>query len=117
MSSKLPWTRLFAYKWLLTLGCLSPTEKCIYVMLRLLMLHTGEPILNNLRVLARWIGYPVEEFEAALNSLIEGGFIIRLDNGGLWNSEVEKELNSLSEEELDNFTCNNNKEREVKYVN
>ncbi|WP_375661092.1 DUF1376 domain-containing protein [Bartonella sp. CL71SXKL] len=106
MSIKLPWTRLFADKWLLTLGCLSPTEKCIYVMLRLLMLRTGEPILNNLRVLARWIGYPVEEFEAALNSLIEGGFIIRLDNGGLWNSEVEKELNNLREEELDNFTCN-----------
>ncbi|WP_375667633.1 DUF1376 domain-containing protein [Bartonella sp. CL435QHHD] len=105
MSIKLPWTRLFADKWLLTLGCLSPTEKCIYVMLRLLMLRTGEPILNNLRVLARWIGYPVEEFEAALNSLIEGGFIIRLDNGGLWNSEVEKELNNVTEE-LDNFTCN-----------
>ncbi|WP_375668454.1 MULTISPECIES: DUF1376 domain-containing protein [unclassified Bartonella] len=117
MSIKLPWTRLFAYKWLLTLGCLSPTEKCIYVMLRLLMLHTGEPILKDLRVLAFWVGYPVEEFETALNSLIEGGFIIRLDNGGLWNSEVGKELNSLSEEELDNFTCNNNKEREVKYVN
>ncbi|WP_375627392.1 DUF1376 domain-containing protein [Bartonella sp. PS17NMGDW] len=106
MSIKLPWTRLFADRWLVTLGCLSPTEKCIYVMLRLLMLRTGEPILNNLRVLARWIGYPVEEFEAALNSLIEGGFIIRLDNGGLWNSEVEKELNNLREEELDNFTCN-----------
>ncbi|WP_375664596.1 DUF1376 domain-containing protein [Bartonella sp. CL162QHHD] len=105
MSIKLPWTRLFADRWLLTLGCLSPTEKCIYVMLRLLMLRTGEPILNNLRVLARWIGYPVEEFEAALNSLIEGGFIIRLDNGGLWNSEVEKELNNVTEE-LDNFTCN-----------
>ncbi|WP_375613778.1 DUF1376 domain-containing protein [Bartonella sp. AP153HLJHH] len=113
MSSKLPWTRLFADRWLVTLGCLSPTEKCIYVMLRLLMLHTGEPILNNLRVLARWIGYPVEEFETALNSLIEGGFIIRLDNGGLWNSEVGKELNSLSEEELDNFTCNNMEVRHV----
>ncbi|WP_375646541.1 DUF1376 domain-containing protein [Bartonella sp. TT29SHDZB] len=116
MSIKLPWTRLFADRWLLTLGFLSPTEKCIYVMLRLLMLHTGKPILKDLRVLAFWVGYPVKEFEAALNSLIEGGFIIRLDNGGLWNSEVEKELNNVTEE-LDNFTCNNNKEREVKYVN
>ncbi|MGF7158117.1 DUF1376 domain-containing protein [Bartonella heixiaziensis] len=111
MSNKLPWTRLFAYKWLLTLGCLSPTEKCIYVMLRLLMLYTGEPVFNDLRVLALWIGYPVEEFEAALNSLIEDGFIIRLDDGRLWNSEVEKELNNFTEE------LDNNKEQEGKYVN
>ncbi|WP_375656147.1 hypothetical protein [Bartonella sp. MR63HLJHH] len=97
MSSKLPWTRLFADRWLVTLGCLSPTEKCIYVMLRLLMLHTGEPILKDLRVLAFWVGYPVEEFETALNSLIEGGFIIRLDNGGLWNPDVELELNDSKE--------------------
>ncbi|WP_144755857.1 DUF1376 domain-containing protein [Bartonella saheliensis] len=116
MSSKLPWTKLFAYKWLLTLFCLSPTEKCIYVMLRLLMLHIGEPISNDLRELALVVGYPVKEFEEALNSLIEGGVIIRLEDGRLWNLEVEKELNN-SNEELDNFICNNNEKREVNYVN
>lgn len=117
MSSKLPWTRLNADKWLFTLCFLSPTEKCIYVMLRLLMFHTGEPISKDLRALALWVGYPVKEFAAALNSLIEGGHIICLDDGRLWNLEVEKELNN-SNEELDNFTCNNNnEEREVKYVN
>ncbi len=84
-------------------------------MLRLLMLHIGEPISNDLRELALVVGYPVKEFEAALNSLIEDGVIIRLDDGRLWNLEVEKELNN-SNEELDNFTCNNNEEMEVRHV-
>lgn len=41
--------------------------------------------------------------------------LIEID-GRLWNLDVEEELNNLSEE-LDNFTFNNNEEKEVKYVN
>ncbi|WP_375657287.1 DUF1376 domain-containing protein [Bartonella sp. CM120XJJH] len=117
MSTKLPWTRLFADNWLLDLAYLPAVEGNIYMRLRLRMLHTGEPLFYNIKVLSHYTGYSVKKFEAALNVLLEEGYLIRLADGRLWNLDVEEELNNLREEELDNFTCNNNKEREVKYVN
>ncbi|OLL53336.1 DUF1376 domain-containing protein [Bartonella henselae] len=116
MSGKIPWTRLFADKWAVVVDYLPPVEGNIYMRLRFRMLRTGEPLFCNIKVLSHYTGYSVKKFETALNVLLEEGYIIRLEDGRLWNLDVEEELNNLSEE-LDNFTFNNNEEKEVKYVN
>ncbi|PIT67926.1 DUF1376 domain-containing protein [Bartonella tribocorum] len=92
MSSKIPWTRLFADKWILDLTCLSSIEGNIYMRLRLQMLHTGEPLLNNIKVWANYTGYSVKAFVKALDVLQSTGHIIRLADGRLWNLDVEAEL-------------------------
>lgn len=117
MSSKLPWTRLFADKWLLDLAYLPPFEGFIYVKLRFQMLRAGEPLTNNLKVLSLLAGCSVKRFQKALDLLLETGHIVFSENGRLWSLQVEEELNGLSEEELDNFAFSNNEEKEVKYVN
>ncbi|MCZ2158840.1 YdaU family protein [Bartonella sp. 220] len=93
MSSKIPWTRLFADKWILDLTCLSSIEGNIYMRLRLQMLHTGEPLLNSIKVWANYTGYSVKAFVKALDVLQSTGHIIRLEDGRLWNLDVEAELN------------------------
>lgn len=60
--------------------------------LRLRMLHTGEPLFYNIKVLSHYTGYSVKKFEAALNVLLEEGYFIRLADGCLWNLDVEEEL-------------------------
>ncbi|WP_273719275.1 MULTISPECIES: hypothetical protein [Bartonella] len=92
MSSKIPWTRLFADKWILDLTYLSSIEGNIYMRLRLQMLHTGEPLLNNIKVWANYTGYSVKAFVKALDVLQSTGHIIRLADGRLWNLDVEAEL-------------------------
>ncbi|UNF41109.1 YdaU family protein [Bartonella krasnovii] len=93
MSSKIPWTRLFADKWILDLTYLSSIEGNIYMRLRLQMLHTGKPLLNNIKVWANYTGYSVKTFVKALDVLQSTGHIIRLADGRLWNLDVEAELN------------------------
>ncbi|WP_375612043.1 MULTISPECIES: DUF1376 domain-containing protein [unclassified Bartonella] len=111
MSSKIPWTRLFADKWAVVVDYLPPVEGNIYMRLRFRMLRTGEPLFYNIKVLAHYTGYSVKKFETALNVLLEEGYIIRLEDGRLWSSQVEEELNNFNED------LNNNKEQEGKYVN
>lgn len=93
MSSKIPWTRLFADKWIFDLTYLSSIEGNIYMRLRLQMLHTGKPLLNNIKVWANYTGYSVKTFVKALDVLQSTGHIIRLADGRLWNLDVEAELN------------------------
>ncbi|EJF82122.1 DUF1376 domain-containing protein [Bartonella doshiae] len=97
MSSKLPWTRLFADRWILDLACLSPIECNVYIKLRLQMLYTGEPLLNNTKVWANYTGCSVKMFMKALEVLINTGHIERLDDGCLWSLKVEEELNNSNE--------------------
>lgn len=97
MSSKLPWTRLFADRWILDLACLSPIECNVYIKLRLQMLYTGEPLLNNTKVWANYTGCSVKMFMKALEVLISTGHIERLDDGCLWSLKVEEELNNSNE--------------------
>ncbi|MBB4077094.1 hypothetical protein GGR08_001411 [Bartonella fuyuanensis] len=97
MSSKLPWTRLFADRWILDLACLSPIECNVYIKLRLQMLYTGEPLLNNTKVWANYTGCSVKMFMKALEVLISMGHIERLDDGCLWSLKVEEELNNSNE--------------------
>ncbi|WP_375674864.1 hypothetical protein [Bartonella sp. CL100XZDX] len=97
MSSKLPWTRLFADKWAIVVDYLPAVEGNIYMRLRLRMLHTGEPLFYNIKVLSNYTGYSVKKFEAALNVLLEEGYFIRLADGRLWNLDVEEELNNSNE--------------------
>ncbi|WP_208439709.1 DUF1376 domain-containing protein [Bartonella grahamii] len=97
MSTKLPWTRLFADKWAIVVDYLPAVEGNIYMRLRLRMLRTGEPLFYNIKVLSHYTGYSVKKFEAALNVLLEEGYLIRLADGRLWNLDVEEELNNSNE--------------------
>ncbi|WP_208439760.1 DUF1376 domain-containing protein, partial [Bartonella grahamii] len=97
MSSKLPWTRLFADRWAVVVDYLPPVEGNIYMRLRFRMLRTGEPLFCNIKVLSHYTGYSVKKFETALNVLLEEGYIIRLADGRLWNLDVEEELNNSNE--------------------
>uniref|UniRef100_UPI0035D13956 DUF1376 domain-containing protein n=1 Tax=Bartonella sp. AC151YNML TaxID=3243449 RepID=UPI0035D13956 len=97
MSTKLPWTRLFADQWLLDLAHLPPFEGFIYVKLRFQMLRTGEPLTNNFRVLSLLAGCSIKRFQKALDLLLETGHIICLEDGRLWNPDVELELNDSKE--------------------
>ncbi|EJF87753.1 DUF1376 domain-containing protein, partial [Bartonella melophagi] len=103
MSTKIPWTRLDAGEWMNEVSCLSPTEKCIYVMLRFQMLYTGEPLLNDFKALSLYVGYPVKTFMKALDLLLLKKKIISLEDGRLWNLDVEEELND-SKENLTKFS-------------
>uniref|UniRef100_UPI0035A33883 hypothetical protein n=1 Tax=Bartonella raoultii TaxID=1457020 RepID=UPI0035A33883 len=71
---------------------LPAVEGNIYMRLRLRMLRTGEPLFYNIKVLSHYTGYSVKKFEAALNVLLEEGYLIRLEDGRLWNLDVEEEL-------------------------
>ncbi|WP_375692657.1 hypothetical protein [Bartonella sp. AP258QHHD] len=97
MSSKIPWTRLFADKWAVVVDYLPPVEGNIYMRLRFRMLRTGEPLFCNIKVLSHYTGYSVKKFETALNVLLEEGYIIRLEDGRLWNLDVEEELKNCNE--------------------
>ncbi|AQX19251.1 DUF1376 domain-containing protein [Bartonella sp. WD16.2] len=103
MSTKMSWTRLFADKWILDLTYLSPIESNVYIRLQLEMLRTGEPLLNNMKVLARYTACSVKTFMKALNVLLSTGHIIRLEDGRLWSQQVEEELND-SNKNLDKFS-------------
>ncbi|WP_175869548.1 DUF1376 domain-containing protein [Bartonella gabonensis] len=103
MSTKLPWTRLFADKWLLDLAHLPPFEGFIYVKLRFQMLRTGEPLKNNFRVLSLLAGCSVKRFQKALDLLLETGHIVFSEDGRLWSLQVEEELNN-SNENLSKFS-------------
>ncbi|WP_375633284.1 MULTISPECIES: hypothetical protein [unclassified Bartonella] len=97
MSGKIPWTRLFADKWAVVVDYLPPVEGNIYMRLRFRMLRTGEPLFCNIKVLSHYTGYSVKKFETALNVLLEEGYIIRLEDGRLWNLDVEEELKNCNE--------------------
>ncbi|WP_375704307.1 hypothetical protein [Bartonella sp. AD328YNZD] len=97
MSTKLPWTRLFADRWAVVVDYLPPVEGNIYMRLRFRMLRTGEPLFCNIKVLSHYTGYSVKKFETALNVLLEEGYIIRLADGRLWNLDVEEELKNCNE--------------------
>ncbi|WP_343358226.1 DUF1376 domain-containing protein [Bartonella schoenbuchensis] len=103
MANKIPWTRLDAGEWMNEVSCLSPTEKCIYVMLRFQMLYTGEPLLNDFKALSLYVGYPVKTFMKALDLLLLKKKIISLEDGRLWNLDVEEELND-SNKNLNKFS-------------
>ncbi len=92
MSSKLPWTRLFADKWLLDLAHLPAIEGNVYMRLRLQMLRIREPLFNDAQILSHFTCCSVKRFQKALDYLFRSGHIICLEDGRLWSSDVEEEL-------------------------
>ncbi|MET3560834.1 uncharacterized protein YdaU (DUF1376 family) [Bartonella japonica] len=110
-SDKLPWTRLFAEQWAVKLFQVPTFEGNVYMRLRLQMLITREPLLNDLELLAHCAGCSIKRFEKALDYLIRKGHIICLEDGSLWNSDVEDELNNSDE------TFNKYAERSAKAAN
>ncbi|EJF77523.1 Uncharacterized protein conserved in bacteria [Candidatus Bartonella washoeensis] len=111
MSTKLAWTRLFTEQWLFKLSDLPPMEVNVYVKLRIRMLHTREPLLNDSQILSHFTCCSVKRFQKALDYLLRSGHIICLEDGRLWSSDVEEELNYFNE------NLNNNEEKEGQYVN
>ncbi|WP_273758687.1 DUF1376 domain-containing protein [Bartonella sp. AU55XJBT] len=115
MSSKIPWTRLNTDQWLFKLSDLPPMEINVYVKLRIRMLHTREPLLNDSRVLSHFTCCTVKRFEKALDYLFRSGHIISLDDGRLWSSDVEEELNN-SNENINKFSERAQKAAQAKWA-
>ncbi|QEE12136.1 DUF1376 domain-containing protein [Bartonella krasnovii] len=115
MSSKIPWTRLNTDQWLFKLSDLPPMEVNVYVKLRIRMLHTREPLLNDSRVLSHFTCCTVKRFEKALDYLFRSGHIISLDDGRLWSSDVEEELNN-SNENINKFSERAQKAAQAKWA-
>ncbi|MGL2349660.1 hypothetical protein ACOWKN_06210 [Helicobacter pylori] len=97
MANKIPWTRLFADKWILDLTYLPPIESNVYMRLQLEMLRTGEPLLNNIKLLACYTNCSVKTFVKALDVLVSAGYITRLEDGRLWSLQIEEELKDCNE--------------------
>ncbi|VEJ45244.1 DUF1376 domain-containing protein [Bartonella vinsonii] len=102
MSTKLPWTRLFADKWLLDLACLPAIEGNVYMRLRLQMLRTREPLVNDAQILSHFTCCSVKRFQKALDYLFRSGHIVLSEDGHLWCPDVEEELKN-SDETLNKF--------------
>ncbi|WP_273791713.1 MULTISPECIES: hypothetical protein [unclassified Bartonella] len=102
MSTKLPWTRLFADKWLLDLACLPAIEGNVYMRLRLQMLRTREPLVNDAQILSHFTCCSVKRFQKALDYLFRSGHIVLSEDGYLWCPDVEEELKN-SDETLNKF--------------
>ncbi|CAK01362.1 DUF1376 domain-containing protein [Bartonella tribocorum] len=114
MSTKLAWTRLNTDQWLFKLSDLPPMEVNVYVKLRIRMLHTREPLLNDAGILSHFTCCSVKRFEKALNYLFRSGHIICLEDGRLWSSDVEEELNN-SNENLNKFSERAKKAAQAKW--
>ncbi|WP_375682403.1 MULTISPECIES: hypothetical protein [unclassified Bartonella] len=115
MSTKLAWTRLNTDQWLFKLSDLPPMEVNVYVKLRIRMLHTREPLLNDARILSHFTCCSVKRFEKALNYLFRSGHIICLEDGRLWSLDVEEELNN-SNENLNKFSERAKKAAQAKWA-
>ncbi len=115
MSSKIPWTRLNTDQWLFKLSDLPPMEVNVYVKLRIRMLHTREPLLNDSRILSHFTCCTVKRFEKALDYLFRSGHIICLEDGRLWSSDVEEELNN-SNENINKFSERAQKAAQAKWA-
>ncbi|WP_455466820.1 hypothetical protein [Bartonella sp. B39] len=115
MSSKIPWTRLNTDQWLFKLSDLPPMEVNVYVKLRIRMLHTREPLLNDSGILSHFTCCSVKRFQKALDYLFRSGHIICLEDGRLWSSDVEEELNN-SNENLNKFSERAQKAAQVKWA-
>ncbi|WP_208438238.1 DUF1376 domain-containing protein [Bartonella taylorii] len=115
MSSKIPWTRLNTDQWLFKLSDLPPMEVNVYVKLRIRMLHTREPLLNDSRILSHFTCCSVKRFQKALEYLFRSGHIICLEDGRLWSSDVEEELNN-SNENLNKFSERAQKAAQAKWA-
>ncbi|ENN94010.1 DUF1376 domain-containing protein [Bartonella vinsonii] len=115
MSSKIPWTRLNTDQWLFKLSDLPPMEVNVYVKLRIRMLHTREPLLNDSRILSHFTCCSVKRFQKALDYLFRSGHIICLEDGRLWSSDVEEELNN-SNENLNKFSERAQKAAQAKWA-
>ncbi|WP_396583957.1 hypothetical protein [Bartonella grahamii] len=102
MSTKLPWTRLFADKWLLDLACLPAIEGNVYMRLRLQMLRTRESLVNDAQILSHFTCCSVKRFQKALDYLFRSGHIVLSEDGHLWCPDVEEELKN-SDETLNKF--------------
>lgn len=114
MSTKLAWTRLNTDQWLFKLSDLPPMEVNVYVKLRIRMLHMREPLLNDARILSHFTCCTVKRFEKALDYLFRSGHIICLEDGRLWSSDVEEELNN-SNENLNKFSERAKKAAQAKW--
>lgn len=88
--SALPWVRFYPSDWLAGTRGLSAAETGIYITLIASMYERGEPIPEDHARLARACGASNSSFKAALEVLVDGRKIVRVD-GGLWNNRVGKE--------------------------
>lgn len=111
----MPWVRFYLYDWISGTNGMTSEQRGVYITLLVCMYEKKEPLKTDFETLARVCHCSQKKFAAIVEYLMRNDKLIEID-GRLWNLDVEEELNNLSEE-LDNFTFNNNEEKEVKYVN
>ncbi|CAK01363.1 MULTISPECIES: YdaU family protein [Bartonella] len=115
MSNGMPWIRFHLYDWISGTDGMTLEQRGAYMTLLVRMYDKKAPIKTDFQTLARACNCSQKKFATIVEYLMRNDKLIEID-GGLWNTRVEEELNNFSEE-LDNFTSNNNEEKEVKYVN
>ncbi|MBB4001572.1 DUF1376 domain-containing protein [Aurantimonas endophytica] len=71
-------------------------ERGAYTTLLDLMYQSGEPVVDNERLVAGWMQVSLRRYRILRDGLIKIGKIIRLDDGRLTNARFEKERENSS---------------------
>lgn len=86
-----PWFRFFPSDWLGGTRGLSAPETGLYITLIAEMYDKGEPIDEDINLLARVFSSRPSRVTEWLESLVHKGKILRVEGGKLWNERVEQE--------------------------
>ncbi|AQX30993.1 DUF1376 domain-containing protein [Bartonella schoenbuchensis] len=92
MATKLPWVKLYPSQFLKELMVLKPEETAVYTILVLLMIDFGGSIPNKTSDLKIVCGCSEWTFRNILESLMNRGYIIRLEDGSLWHTSSAFDL-------------------------
>ncbi|WP_019224037.1 DUF1376 domain-containing protein [Bartonella rattaustraliani] len=117
MSIKLPWIRFYPHDWISDTYEMTPEQRGIYLPLLLRMHDKKAPLKDDFRMLSRFCNCSTRKFSGVVEYLITSGRLIKTDAGGLWSSEVEKEVKSFEDDlnslktKMGNFTSLNEQVR------
>ncbi|ENN91048.1 DUF1376 domain-containing protein [Bartonella schoenbuchensis] len=92
MATQLPWVKFYPNQFLENILILDQTETAVYTLLLFRMIGMGEHPLNNVSELANWCGCSEEIFQKTLQTLMNYGYIIRLEDGSLWHTSSAFDL-------------------------
>lgn len=106
---KISWVKFDANEWYIGTRELSLNEKGLYATLIALMYKELKPLKFDIKRLARSCYCSVRTFEKILTSLIELGKIIVTEDGHLWNTKVNEEINSC----FDNLNKNTERAKQA----
>lgn len=91
-----PYIPFYPSDWLAGTRGLTAAETGVYITLIAMMYERQEPLKQDAARLARLCGCRLDAFKRALDVLIDEGKIT-IEDGGLWNARVTKELSRRTE--------------------